>query len=173
VFSSVAEAVELCLFDDRGDETRQRLDVDEGFIWRGHANGIGPGTRYRFRVHGPWDPAAGLRCNPDKLLHDPYARAIAGGVRWHPAVYGDNAGDSAPYVPGSVVCADTLTTPAAATRSTPRLPEPLRRQHLSVAVDTTPQSGPARVGPGDEITVGGRALVLLENTAREPSAPSP
>jgi isoamylase len=108
VFSSVAEAVELCLFDDHGDETRQRLDVDEGFIWRGHVNGIAPGTRYGFRVHGPWDPAAGLRCNPDKLLLDPYARAIAGGVRWHPTVYGDNGGDSAPYVPRSVVCADAF-----------------------------------------------------------------
>jgi isoamylase len=108
VFSSVAEAVELCLFDDHGDETRRRLDVDEGFIWRGHANGIGPGTRYGFRVHGPWDPATGLRCNPDKLLLDPYARAIAGGVRWNPTVYGDNAGDSAPYVPRSVVCADAF-----------------------------------------------------------------
>jgi isoamylase len=107
-FSSVAEAVELCLFDDRGGETRRRLDVDEGFIWRGHASGIGPGTRYGFRVHGPWDPAAGLRCNPGKLLLDPYARAIAGGVRWHPTVYGDNDGDSAPYVPRSVVCADAF-----------------------------------------------------------------
>jgi isoamylase len=107
-FSSVAEAVELCLFDDRGDETRRRLDVDEGFIWRGHVSGVGPGTRYGFRVHGPWDPAAGVRCNPDKLLLDPYARAIAGGVRWHPTVYGDNAGDSAPYVPRSVVCADAF-----------------------------------------------------------------
>jgi isoamylase len=108
VYSGVAEAVELCLFDDHGNETRRRLDVDEGFIWRGHADGIGPGTRYGFRVHGPWDPAAGLRCNPDKLLIDPYARAIAGGVRWHPTVYGDNAGDSAPYVPRSVVCADAF-----------------------------------------------------------------
>jgi isoamylase len=108
VFSSVAEAVELCLFDDHGDETRRRLDVDEGFIWRGHANGIGPGTHYGFRVHGPWDPAAGLRSNPDKLLLDPCARAIAGGVRWHPTVYGDHAGDSAPYVPRSVVCADAF-----------------------------------------------------------------
>jgi isoamylase len=114
VFSSVADAVDLCLFDDAGRESRRPLDQEEGFVWRGHVDGIRPGQRYGFRVDGPWDPAAGVRCNPAKLLLDPYAKAIAGGVRWNPAVYGHRAGapelpddtDSAPFVPRSVVCAD-------------------------------------------------------------------
>jgi isoamylase len=104
VFSSVADAVELCLFDDQGHEMREQLVADEGYIWRGRADGIGHGTRYGFRVHGPWDPGTGLRCNPSKLLLDPYARAIAGGVQRNPAVYNGDRADSAPYVPRSVVC---------------------------------------------------------------------
>jgi glycogen operon protein len=105
VFSSVADSVELCLFDDQNQEIRRRLDPDEGYVWRAHVEGIGHGTRYGFRIHGPWDPQSGLRCNPAKLLLDPYACAIAGGVRWDAAVQGDNPADSAPYVPRSVVCA--------------------------------------------------------------------
>ena len=104
VYSSVADAVDVAVFGADGAETRHPLEQDERDVWRGHVAGAGPGTRYGFRVHGPWDPAAGLRCNAAKLLIDPYARAISGGVRWHPAVYGDNPGDSAPYVPRSVVC---------------------------------------------------------------------
>ena len=103
VFSGVAESIDLCLFDDAGAETRISLEADEGFVWRGRAAGAGPGTRYGFRVHGRWDPASGSRCNPAKLLLDPYARAIAGGVQWHQAVQGEDPGDSAPYVPRSVV----------------------------------------------------------------------
>jgi glycogen operon protein len=106
VFSSVADTVEVCVFDEGGRETRRALDADEGYVWRGHVQGIGPGTHYGFRVHGPWDPRSGTRCNPAKLLLDPYARAIAGGVRWDPAVQGEDPADSAPYVPRSVVCAD-------------------------------------------------------------------
>ena len=68
--------------------------------------GIGHGARYGFRVHGPWDPGAGLRCNPAKLLLDPYARAVSGGVQWNAALGGEDASDSAPYVPRSVVHAE-------------------------------------------------------------------
>ena len=113
LFSSVAEAVELCLFDDSGDETRHRLDQGDGFVWRGYLPGARPGQLYGFRVHGPWDPTRGDRCNPAKLLLDPYARAVAGEVRWDPAVYGHapndanraDGRDSAPYVPRSVLVA--------------------------------------------------------------------
>jgi glycogen operon protein len=104
VFSSVADAVELCLFDDDGSETRRTLEQDEGYIWRGHVEGIDHGARYGFRVHGPWDPGAGVRCNPAKLLLDPYARATAGSVRWDSAILGEEPADSAPCVPRSVVC---------------------------------------------------------------------
>jgi isoamylase len=113
VFSSAAEAVELCLFDDSGQESRLALQPGDGFVWQGYLPDVAAGQRYGFRVHGPWDPAAGARCNPAKLLLDPYARAVAGEVRWNPAVSGhaaddpnvaDNS-DSAPYVPRSVVVA--------------------------------------------------------------------
>jgi isoamylase len=114
VFSSAAEAVELCLFDGTGTETRWRLEPAESFMWQGYIPGVGPGQRYGYRVHGPWDPAAGLRCNPAKLLLDPYARAIGGRVQWNPAVFGHVPGDpdrldptdSAPYVPRSLLIAD-------------------------------------------------------------------
>jgi isoamylase len=106
VFSGVADAVEVCVFDDDGRETRHQLDLDEGHVWRGQVKGIGHGARYGFRVHGPWDPGAGLRCNPAKLLLDPYARAISGEVQWNPALGGEDTSDSAPYVPRSVVHAN-------------------------------------------------------------------
>jgi isoamylase len=111
LFSEVAEQVELCLFDDDGNETRVPLREVDGFVWHGYLLGVGPGQRYGYRVHGPYRPAAGQRCNPAKLLLDPYAKAIEGAVNWHPAVFaypfddpdGRNDADSAPHVPRSVV----------------------------------------------------------------------
>jgi glycogen operon protein len=112
VFSSIAEKVEFCLFDDDGTEDRRELPEVDGFCWHGYLEGIGPGQRYGFRVHGPYDPAQGLRCNPNKLLLDPYAKAVDGEVLWHPAVYPyvlgqddtvRNDEDSAPYVPKAIV----------------------------------------------------------------------
>jgi glycogen operon protein len=112
VFSEVATRVELCLFDADGNEQRVRLPEVTAFCWHAYLPGIGPGQRYGFRVHGPWAPADGHRCNPDKLLLDPYAFAVSGEVSWDPAVLpyalgsdGDeiNENDSAPYVPRSVV----------------------------------------------------------------------
>jgi isoamylase len=106
VFSGVADAVEVCVFDAAGGEARHELRQGDDDVWRGHVAGAGHGTRYGFRVHGPWAPAAGLRCNPAKLLLDPYARAVAGTVQDDPALYGDSAADSAPCVPRSVVCGE-------------------------------------------------------------------
>jgi isoamylase len=112
VFSEVATRVELCLFDEDGNETRLDLPDRTAFCWNAHVTGIKPGQRYGYRVHGPWAPADGHRCNPHKLLLDPYARAIAGDIHWDPAVFpyplgGDdlqlNETDSAPFVPKSVV----------------------------------------------------------------------
>jgi isoamylase len=111
LFSNVAERVELCLFDDAGGEDRVTLDEMDGFVWHGYLPGIGPGQRYGYRVHGPYDPAAGHRCNPAKLLLDPYAKAIDGSVDWNPAVFSYQFGslekrnneNSAPHVPRSVV----------------------------------------------------------------------
>ena len=111
VFSEVAEGVELCLVDDDGAETRLSLDEVDAHCWHAYVPGVEPGQLYGFRVHGPWDPGAGLRCNPSKLLLDPYAKAVAGSVDWDPACFGYRLGDesarndddSAPHVPKAVV----------------------------------------------------------------------
>ncbi|WP_405145171.1 glycogen debranching protein GlgX [Sphaerisporangium sp. NBC_01403] len=111
LYTEVGERVELCLFDDDHKEERVALTECEGFVWHGYLPGIGPGQRYGYRVHGPYDPSRGQRCNPNKLLLDPYAKAIEGGVRWDQAVYGYRFGDpdsredtdSAAYVPKSIV----------------------------------------------------------------------
>ena len=75
VFSEVAEKVELCLFDDDGNEERIVLPEESGYCWHGYMPNIGPGQRYGFRVHGPYEPQNGHRCLPEKLLIDPYAKA--------------------------------------------------------------------------------------------------
>src|SRR5690606_39691500 len=93
LFSEVAEAVELCLFDDEGNETRIPLTEVDGFCWHAYLPRVGIGQRYGFRVHGPWDPANGHRCNPNKLLVDPYVKAVDGGVDWHPACFPYDFGD--------------------------------------------------------------------------------
>jgi glycogen operon protein len=111
LFSEVAEQVELCLFDDGGEETRVALHEVDGFVWHGYLPGIQPGQRYGYRVHGPYDPPEGVRCNSAKLLLDPYAKAIEGRVDWDPSVFSYPFGhpdryqtaDSAPHVPLSVV----------------------------------------------------------------------
>ncbi|NUW41442.1 glycogen debranching protein GlgX [Nonomuraea rhodomycinica] len=111
LYTEAADKVELCLFDEQGRESRVALPEVDGFIWHGYLPGVNPGQRYGYRVHGPYDPAKGLRCNPAKLLLDPYAMAIEGDVKWNEAVYGYRFGqpdsrndmDSAPYMPRSIV----------------------------------------------------------------------
>jgi isoamylase len=116
LFSEVADAVELCLFDDGGDahaiETRIRLEEVDGFVWHGYLPGIGPGQHYGYRVHGPYDPTTGHRCNPAKLLIDPYAKAVsATTMDWDESLFGyrsadpeqRNDADSAAHAPKSVV----------------------------------------------------------------------
>jgi isoamylase len=111
VASSVADGVLLCLFDDRGVETQiPLLEYDAG-VWHGFVPGVEPGQAYGYRTTGPYDPGRGVRCNPRKLLLDPYARATAGSVRFGPEVLGCAAGnpeapsalDSAAHVPRSLV----------------------------------------------------------------------
>ncbi|MBL1108440.1 glycogen debranching protein GlgX [Streptomyces sp. 5-8] len=87
LFSEVAERVELILVDDAGSRTPVRLHEVDGFVWHAYLPGIGPGQRYGYRVHGPWQPALGHRCNPAKLLLDPYARAVDGQIDNHPSLY--------------------------------------------------------------------------------------
>jgi glycogen operon protein len=88
LFSEVAEAIDLCLFDDLGAEKRVRLEEVDAFAWHAYLPNIGPGQRYGYRVHGPYEPKLGVRCNPYKLLLDPYARAIEGQVNWNTSCYG-------------------------------------------------------------------------------------
>ena len=87
LFTSVAEGVELCLFDEAGNEQRVALTEVDADIWHAYLPGILPGQRYGYRVHGPYDPAAGNRCNPAKLLLDPYAKAVDGQVDWDESVF--------------------------------------------------------------------------------------
>ncbi|HET6812377.1 MAG TPA: glycogen debranching protein GlgX [Acidimicrobiales bacterium] len=112
LFSEAAEMVELCLFDDDRQETRVEMEEVDAFCWHGYVPNVMPGQRYGWRVHGPYNPAEGNRCNPAKLLIDPYTKAIEGDVRWDPAVYGHDHDDpdgppderdSAPFMPLSVV----------------------------------------------------------------------
>ncbi|WP_033345124.1 glycogen debranching protein GlgX [Catenuloplanes japonicus] len=114
IFSEVAESVELCLFDewDIGAEQRIELTEVDAFVWHAYLPGVQPGQRYGYRVYGPYDPSgSGARCNPHKLLLDPYAKAVDGDVQWHPALYGYQMDDpsrmseinSAPYMPKGVV----------------------------------------------------------------------
>jgi glycogen operon protein len=117
LFSENATGVDLCLFDEQGQETRLPLREMENYIWHGYLAEVGPGQRYGFRVHGPYIPALGNRFNPHKLLIDPYARALEGDVQLNPLIFGYNMAeialqdadltfselDSAPYIPKAIV----------------------------------------------------------------------
>ena len=87
VYSASADQVDVCVFDDAGNETRTTLADRTGHVFHGIVDGVGPGTRYALRVHGEWNPAAGLRHNPNKLLLDPHATAVSGGYAWGQAVF--------------------------------------------------------------------------------------
>ncbi|MBN8186677.1 glycogen debranching protein GlgX [Salipiger thiooxidans] len=108
VFSAHAEAVTLCLFDERGTETdRLPLPDRDGDIWYGRVPGLTPGQHYGLRAEGPFAPRDGHRFNPAKLLVDPYARRLSGHPLWHDALYGGaeapDPRDSARFMPKCVV----------------------------------------------------------------------
>ncbi|MFE5911125.1 glycogen debranching protein GlgX [Streptomyces wedmorensis] len=111
VFSEAAHRIELCLLHDDGSETAVELRETDAFVRHAYLPGVMPGQRYGFRVHGPYAPERGLRCNAAKLLLDPYARAVSGRVKWGEAVYGYPFGrpdarndlDSGPHTMTSVV----------------------------------------------------------------------
>jgi glycogen operon protein len=122
VASAHAEAIELCLFSDDGRRELARVPMADrdGAVWHVHIDGLMPGARYGFRAHGPYRPEEGHRFNPNKLLIDPYARALDGRLRWSDALMGYRIGspradlsydtrDSAFAVPKSVVV-DTAFT---------------------------------------------------------------
>jgi len=99
IFSENAERIELCLFDEDDNETRIELVEQTAHNWHCYVPGIGPGQRYGYRVHGPYDPESGKRFNPNKLLIDPYAKAIEGEIRWE-------LGSTLPYIPDDSDTAD-------------------------------------------------------------------
>jgi len=111
LFSEVADRVELCLFDEDGTETRIPLPERDAFVWHGYLPNVGPGQRYGYRVSGPYEPENGHRCNPSKLLLDPYAKAVDGDIDWSQSCFsytwGDeesfNDEDSGPHMSKSVV----------------------------------------------------------------------
>ena len=115
LFSAHATRVELCLFDDDGECETTRIELPEytDEIWHGYVPQVHPGTIYGYRVHGPYEPAAGHRFNPNKLVLDPYARGHFGDLTWSPAVFGYrletgddttfDERDSAPFMPKCVV----------------------------------------------------------------------
>ncbi|MER7796024.1 glycogen debranching protein GlgX [Microbacterium sp. NPDC096154] len=87
LFSEVATKVELCLFDDDGTETRVNVIEVDGNVWHAYLPDVGPGQQYGYRVHGPFEPSAGHRCDPSKLLVDPYAKALSGAIDWDPSLF--------------------------------------------------------------------------------------
>ncbi|MCZ2814365.1 MULTISPECIES: glycogen debranching protein GlgX [unclassified Modestobacter] len=159
IYSEVAEKIELCLFDEAGNEERIRLPEMDAYVWHAFLPGIQAGQRYGYRVYGPHDPAQGHRCNPHKLLLDPYAKAIDGQVDWDESVFGyhfatgeKNDDDSAAHMPKSVVVSPFFDwgmdrpprTPynktviyeahvKGLTMTHPRIPEDLRGTYAGVA----------------------------------------
>ncbi|MGF1478595.1 MAG: glycogen debranching protein GlgX [Cyanophyceae cyanobacterium] len=119
IYSENATKVELCLFDSHNQETRVPLTEVSIYIWHGYLPSIGPGQRYGFRVHGPFEPEQGLRFNPNKLLIDPYAKALDGEIGYGEEIFGypwDDPDqdlafselDDAPLVPKAVVVDDSF-----------------------------------------------------------------
>ncbi len=121
LFSAHATKVELCLFDDAGEQEIERIELPEytDEIWHGYLPDARPGTIYGYRVHGPYEPKAGHRFNPNKLLIDPYAKGLVGSITWNPALFGYkmetgddltfDERDSAPYTRRSRVIDPAFT----------------------------------------------------------------
>ncbi|MBD8044033.1 glycogen debranching protein GlgX [Arthrobacter sp. Sa2BUA2] len=111
LYSEVAESVTLCLFDEDGSESRIPLTEVDGYVWHCYLPHVVPGQQYGYRVDGPNDPGQGNRCNPNKLLLDPYAKAVSGQIDWDQSLFGYNFGDedsrndedSAPHMMKGVV----------------------------------------------------------------------
>ncbi|WKB52929.1 glycogen debranching protein GlgX [Eleftheria terrae] len=167
IFSAYATKVELCLFDESGQQELARIPLPEytDEVWHGYVAGLQPGTRYAYRVHGPYEPDAGHRFNPNKLVLDPYAKAHMGRLRWAPELFGYTLGhpdadlsfdtrDSAAFMPKCVVVdsrfewkqPDRIRVPwertvlyethvRGYTRRHPAVPEHLRGTFAGLAVD--------------------------------------
>ena len=108
VFSEIADKVELCLIGDDDSETRIPLDEVDVFVWHAYLPTVEPGQRYGFRVHGPWNPAAGERCDPSKLLLDPYGKSFEGHFDFSQALYSYDLNAADPASGGTPPMVDSL-----------------------------------------------------------------
>ncbi len=148
LFSEHATDVELCLFDAVDTSVaRERIALRErtDLVWHGYVPELRPGQLYGYRVHGPYEPERGFRFNPAKLLIDPYARALAGELRWSDEVFGYRVGD-----PAADLSRDDRDSAAFVPKS--------------VVIDTAGAGvldAPQRVGVGDRMRVAGRSLRVL------------
>ena len=123
LFSEVAERVELCLIDDDGVETRLEMPEVDDFVWHGYVPELQPGQRYGYRVHGPYEPESGHRCDPSKLLLDPYAKAIEGQVSNDQALFSYDFLDpssATPRTPSARRCSASSSTPTSTGATTAR-----------------------------------------------------
>jgi glycogen operon protein len=159
LFSAHAERVELCLFSDDGRKERARIPLLErdGDVWHVHVGGLTPGTKYGYRVHGPYRPEQGHRFNPNKLLIDPYAKQLHGHVRWSDALMGYRVGaakgdlsfdtrDSAFALPKSVVVDPTFQWGDDRPPRVPRSDTVIYEAHVKGLTRLHPGVPPARRG---------------------------
>ena len=133
LFSANATKVELCLFDDQGEQELERIPLPEytNEVFHGFIPDLRPGTYYAYRVHGPYEPEAGHRFNPHKLVLDPYGKAVVGELTWNPALFGYTIGH--PDADLSYDTRDSAPLHAALPGDRPRLhlgPRPAARDPL-------------------------------------------
>ncbi|MBV0911761.1 glycogen debranching protein GlgX [Rhodobacteraceae bacterium ASV31] len=159
VFSAHAQLVELCLFTEDGRKERARIPLTErdGDVWHVYVRGLTPGTRYGYRVHGPYEPEAGHRFNPNKLLLDPYAKKLDGRLKWSDALMGYKVGsnradlsfdtrDSAFAMPKSVVVDPSFNWGNDTPPRVPRSETVIYEAHAKGLTETHPRVDPAVQG---------------------------
>jgi glycogen operon protein len=157
LFSEHATRVELCLFDKQGRETRLPLTEMSNFVWHGYIPSVGPGQRYGFRVYGPYEPQWGHRFNPNKLLIDPYAKAIEGDVQFGEATFGYSWSDpgrdlsfshedDAALIPKAVVIDELFDWEEDALLQTPRHETIIYELHVKGFTQQHPDIPPALRG---------------------------
>ncbi|MFT4124775.1 MAG: glycogen debranching protein GlgX [Gordonia sp. (in: high G+C Gram-positive bacteria)] len=171
LFSEVATAVELCLIAPDGTETRVNLDEVDGYCWHCYLPNVGPGQFYGFRVHGPYDPARGLRCDPSKLLLDPYGKAFFGDFDGDPSLFSYSMPEPEPEpVP------EPAATPVAATPAidgvSPFDPDEIGTEKASATTRADATTEPtAATGPDTSDTGTGSATTDTADTT-DPAAPA-